>query len=33
MYARFVNQKFDNMTTASDVTQIKSTLVGMQTNF
>jgi predicted porin len=33
MYARFVNQKFDNMTADSDVTQIKSTLVGMQTNF
>ena len=33
VYARMVNQKFDNMTANSDVTQIKTTLVGMQTNF
>jgi predicted porin len=33
VYARLVNQKFDNMTANTDVTQIKTTLVGMQTNF
>ncbi len=33
VYARMVNQKFDNMTANTDVTQIKTTLVGMQTNF
>ncbi len=33
LYARMVNQKFDNMTANTDVTQIKTTLVGMQTNF
>jgi predicted porin len=32
-YARLVSQKFENMTANSDVTAVKTTLVGLQTNF
>lgn len=32
-YARLVSQKFENMTANTDVTAVKTTLVGLQTNF